>query len=56
MRYCAICERRYSDDVNVCEVDGSVLKESIWPIVDEKFQREDEKLRLSIHFLATATP
>jgi serine/threonine-protein kinase len=28
MRYCPLCERTYGDEVNVCEIDGSVLRES----------------------------
>jgi serine/threonine protein kinase len=29
MKYCPICEKTYGDEVGVCEVDGSVLRDSI---------------------------
>lgn len=28
MKYCPICERNYPDDVSVCELDGSTLRDS----------------------------
>jgi serine/threonine protein kinase len=28
MKYCPICERNYGDDISVCELDGSTLRES----------------------------
>ena len=28
MRYCPLCERTYGDDVTVCAIDGSILRES----------------------------
>ena len=28
MRYCPLCERTYGDEVKVCEIDGSILRES----------------------------
>ena len=33
MKYCPICDRTYGDEVGVCDVDGSVLKDS-GPILD----------------------